>query len=182
MTKVIAICGALRKNSFNKMLANALPELAPQGMTILPAPSIAMPLYNGDLEEQGFPQEALALADAIRAADGVILVSPEYNFSIPGVLKNAIDWVSRLKNQPFAGKPVALQSASPGAVGGARMQYDLRKVLTALDAPTLMRPEIFVGQCAAKFDAGGRLTDEATRDFLKKQLTAFEAFIARHVR
>jgi chromate reductase len=110
----------------------------------------------------------------------VIFVTPEYNFSIPGGLKNAIDWVSRLQSQPFAGKPVALQSASPGPVGGARMQYDLRKSMVFLDAFTLNKPEIFVGNCASKFDEqSGELKDETTRGFVKQQLEAFAKLIVR---
>ena len=120
------------------------------------------------------------LAEAIRAADGVIFCTPEYNFSIPGGLKNALDWVSRLPNQPFIGKPIAIQSASPGPLGGARIQYDLRKSLVFLDALTLNKPEIFVGNCAAKFDETGELKDEATINFIKQQLEAFSSFIARH--
>lgn len=181
MSKVISICGSLRKGSFNRMLASALPGLAPTGMTIAVSPSIEMPLYNADVQAQGIPASVTALADAIRAADGVIFVTPEYNFSLPGGLKNALDWVSRLKEQPFVGKPVAIQSASPGQVGGARMQYDLRKMMVFLDALTLNKPEIFVNNCASKFDEKtGALTDEATQNFIKQQLEAFDKFIARN--
>jgi len=102
---VISICGSLRKGSYNAMVQRLLPSLAPDGMTIKPAPSFAdFPLYNADIQNStGFPAPVNTLADAIRAADGVIFCTPEYNFSIPGGLKNAIDWVSRLQNQPFAG-------------------------------------------------------------------------------
>src|SRR5205823_13620079 len=117
--------------------------------------------------------------DAIRAANGVIIITPEYNFSIPGGLKNAIDWVSRLQNQPFAGKPIALQSASPGPLGGGRVQYDLRRSMVFLDAFTLNKPEIFIGSCASKFNESGELTDEPTRNFIKQQLAAFVPFIAK---
>jgi NAD(P)H-dependent FMN reductase len=104
------------------------------------------------------------LADAIRAADGVIFCTPEYNFSLPGGLKNAIDWVSRLPNQPFAGKPIAIQSASPGPLGGGRVQYDLRRAMVFLDAITLNKPEIFIGSCASKFDdKTGTLKDDITQ-------------------
>ena len=128
----------------------------------------------------GFPAPVNALADAIRAADGVIFCTPEYNFSIPGWLKNAIDWVSRLPNQPFAGKPVALQSAAPGPLGGARVQYDLRKAMMFLDAFTLNEPEIFVGNCASKLDdTTGEIKDETTRGLIKQQLAAFATFIMR---
>jgi chromate reductase len=180
MTKVISICGSLRKGSFNRMLANALPGLAPSGMTITSSPSIEMPLYNADLQAQGFPAPVTALADAIRAADGVIFVSPEYNFSLPGGLKNAIDWVSRLQDNPFLGKPVAIQSATPGQVGGARMQYDLRKIMASVEAIVFTKPEIFVNHCASKFDErNGMLTDEATKTLIRRQLEEFEKFIER---
>jgi chromate reductase len=120
------------------------------------------------------------LADAIRAADGVIFCTPEYNFSIPGGLKNAIDWVSRLPNQPFARKPVALQSASPGPLGGGRVQYDLRRAMVFLDSFTLNKPEVFIGNCASKFDEKtGELKDETTHGFIKQQLAAFVLFIAQ---
>src|SRR5260221_3450688 len=179
---VVSICGSLRKGSYNAIVQRLLPSLAPDGMTVKPAPSFAdFPLYNADTQNStGFPAPVNTLADAIRAADGVIFCSPEYNFSIPGGLKNAIDWVSRLQNQPFAGKPVALQSASPGPVGGARVQYDLRKAMMFLDAFTLNKPEIFIGSCASKFDEKtGELKDEATLGFLKQQFTAFASLIAR---
>jgi chromate reductase len=179
---VLTICGSLRKGSYNAMLQRALPDLAPAGMKLSPAPSfVSFPLYNADIQNtSGSPAEVNAFADAIRAADGVIIISPEYNFSIPGGLKNAIDWVSRLQNQPFAGKPIALQSASPGPLGGARVQYDLRRAMVFLDAFTLNKPEIFVGNCASKFDEKtGELTDEATRNFMKQQLVAFAAFIGK---
>ena len=179
---VLTICGSLRKGSYNAMLQRALPALAPAGMTLKPAPSFAnFPLYNADIQNtSGFPAEVNPLADAIRAADGVIFITPEYNFSIPGGLKNAIDWVSRLQNQPFAGKPIALQSASPGPIGGGRVQYDLRRSMVFLDAFTLNKPEIFVGNCAAKFDEKtGELKDEATRNLIKQQLAAFAAFIGK---
>jgi len=179
---VLTICGSLRKGSFNAMTQRALPALAPAGLAPKAAPSFAdFPLYNADVQTStGFPAQVNVLADAIRAADGVIFCTPEYNFTIPGGLKNAIDWVSRLPNQPLAGKPVALQSASPGPVGGARVQYDMRKAMAFLDAFVLNKPEIFIGNCASKFDEKtGELTDETTRGFIKQQLAAFEIFIAR---
>jgi chromate reductase, NAD(P)H dehydrogenase (quinone) len=177
---VLTVCGSLRKGSFNAMVQRALPALAPEGMTLKPAPSFAdIPLYNADIQNStGFPAPVNVLADAIRAADGVIFCTPEYNFGIPGGLKNAIDWVSRLPNQPFAGKPIALQSASPGPLGGGRVQYDMRRTMVFLDAFTLNKPEIFIGGCASKFDdKTGELKDEATRGFLKQQLAAFATFI-----
>jgi chromate reductase len=183
--EVITICGSLRKGSFNRIVMNALPALAPAGMAIKEAPSFAeFPLYNADVQNStGFPAPVTALADAIRAADGVIFNTPEYNFSLPGGLKNALDWVSRLKDQPFAGKPIALQSASPSPVGGARVQYDLRKMLVFLDALTLNKPEILVANVATRVDEKtGELKDETTRDFIGQQLAAFAKFIEQHGR
>ena len=179
---VISICGSLRKGSFNRMLMNSLPPLAPGGMKIKEAPSFAeFPLYNADIQNStGFPAAVNVLADAIRSADGVIIVTPEYNFSTPGGLKNALDWVSRLPNQPFAGKLIALQSASPGPLGGGRVQYDLRKTFVFLDALTLNKPEIFVGNFASKFDEKtGEIKDDATRNFIKQQLESFAKFIEK---
>jgi chromate reductase, NAD(P)H dehydrogenase (quinone) len=180
---VISICGSLRKGSYNRIVMNALPPLAPDGMKVTEAPSFAeFPLYNADVQNStGIPAPAQKLADAIRAADGVIINTPEYNFGVPGGLKNAIDWVSRVQNQPFAGKPIALQTASPGPVGGARVQYDLRRTMVFLDAMTLNKPEIFIGNCAQRIDEKtGKITDEATIGFIKQQLVAFAKFIAAH--
>jgi len=183
MLDVVTICGSLRKGSYNRMVMNALPGLAPEGMRVVEAPSYReFPLYDADIQTStGFPAGVTALADAIRAADGVIFVTPEYNFGIPGPLKNAIDWLSRLKDQPFAGKPVALQSASPGPLGGARVQYDLRRSMVFLDAQTLNKPEIFIGNCMQRIDANtGQITDEPTKDFIRQQLVAFAKSIAAH--
>jgi len=180
---VICICGSLRKASYNRMVMNALPGLAPGGMKLTEAPPfVEFPLYNADTQESGgVPPAVQKLADAIRAADGVIFNSPEYNFSIPGGLKNAIDWVSRVPNQPFVGKPVAIQSATGGALGGGRMQYDLRRAMQFLDAVTLGKPEIFIGNCSQKIDAKtGEITDEATKKFIGQQLAAFAKFIEQH--
>jgi chromate reductase len=185
VTNVVSICGSLRKGSYNRLVMTALPSLAPSGMSITEAPPFAgLPLYNADIQNSsGFPAAATTLAEAIRAADGVIFCTPEYNFSLPGGLKNAIDWVSRIPNQPFAGKPVAIQSASPGPLGGGRVQYDLRRMLVFLDALTLNKPEIFVGNCASKFDEKtGELKDNTTRNLLSQQLEAFGKFIGEHGR
>lgn len=182
---VVTICGSLRKDSWNRKVMEALPGLAPEGMKITEAPPFRdFPPYDADVQNSsGFPKAVSALADAIRNAEGVVFVTPEYNFSIPGALKNAIDWVSRIENQPFAGKPVALQSASPGPVGGARMQYDLRRSMVFLDAFTLNKPEIFIGYCAERIDAEtGEITDDKTREFIRNQLAAFADFISAHGR
>jgi chromate reductase len=177
---VLVICGSLRKGSYNAALARALPALAPEGMHLTDAPRVdTMPHYNYDDQvATGFPPSVTAFADAIRAADGAIIVSPEYNWTIPGTLKNAIDWVSRMKNQPFAGQPVAVQSAAGGLLGGARMQYHLRQSLQSLDVHFFGRPEVIVSVAAQKFDAGTlELKDQATIDMVKAQLAGFEKFI-----
>ncbi|MFZ1921246.1 MAG: NADPH-dependent FMN reductase [Xanthobacteraceae bacterium] len=183
MTNVISICGSLRKGSYNRMVLNHLPGWAPAGMTIVEAPPFTeFPLYNADIQNStGFPAPVQTLAEAVRAADGVIFVSPEYNFSIPGGLKNAIDWVSRVPNQPFVGKPVALISAAGGILGGGRMQYDLRRCMIFLDAITMNKPEVFIGLAAQKFDdKTGQLKDEQAVGFIKQLLAAFAKFIAQH--
>jgi len=179
---VAVICGSLRKGSYNAALARTLPSLAPPGMAVKPAPAWdKMPVYNHDLHEGGvFPAEVIAWGDAVRAADGVIIVSPEYNWSIPGGLKNAIDWVSRFKEVPFKEKPVALQSCAGGALGGARMQYHLRQSLTSIDAFIFGKPEIFVSFSAKKFDEKTlELTDQPTIEIVRQQLASFEKFIRR---
>lgn len=179
---VIVICGSLRKASFNAALARALPALAPPGLSLKPAPAWdKFPIYNADIQTStGIPADVTAWADAIRAADGVIIVSPEYNWGIPGGLKNAIDWASRLKEIPFKDKPMALQSCAAGPLGGSRMQYHLRMALTALEALLFGRPEVFVGFSAKKFDEKTlALTDQPTIDIVKQQLAGFEKFIRR---
>jgi chromate reductase len=179
---VITICGSLRKGSYNAALARALPALAPPALLIKPAPTWdKFPVYNADIQNStGFPPEVIVWADAIRAADGVVVVSPEYNWSIPGGLKNAIDWVSRFKDVPFTNKPVALQSCSGGLLGGARMQYHLRMTLTTLDAVLFGKPEVFVNFSAKKFDEKTlELTDQPTIDMVKQQLAGFEKLIHR---
>jgi chromate reductase, NAD(P)H dehydrogenase (quinone) len=179
---VVVICGSLRKGSYNRMILNTLPELAPDGMMIGESPPIAeIPLYNADLQQaSGFPDSVTTLAAAIGAAKGVIIISPEYNYSVPGVLKNAIDWVSRLPNQPFAGKPIALQSAAGSMLGGARAQYHIRQIMVFLDAFVFNRPEVLVSFAKTKVDeARGVVTDEPTRDVIKQQLAAFMQFIDR---
>ena len=179
---VLVICGSLRKGSYNAALTRALPGLAPPGMKFVTAPAFeTLPLYNGDMQEaSGFPGPAQDLAAAVRAADGVLFVTPEYNWSMPGGLKNAIDWLSRMKEQPFEGKPVAIQSCSQGPLGGARMQYHWRMSMTFLKAFIFGTPEVFVGNAATKFNKDTlELTDQGTKDAVKTQLTAFAKFIGR---
>ncbi|HZT26645.1 MAG TPA: NADPH-dependent FMN reductase [Pseudolabrys sp.] len=178
----LVIVGSLRKGSYNAALARALPPLAPPEMKLKSAPPLdAFPLYNADIQEaSGFPPAAEDLAAAVRAADGVLFVTPEYNWSMSGVLKNAIDWVSRMKDQPFNGKPVAIQSCSQGPLGGARMQYHWRMSMTFLNAFIFGTPEVFVGSAQTKFDKDTlELKDQPTKDIVKTQLAAFAKFIKK---
>ena len=179
---VLVICGSLRKGSYNAALARTLPAMAPPGMKLRPAPPFeTFPIYNFDIQNStGFPADVNTWADAIRSADGLVIVSPEYNWSIPGGLKNAIDWVSRMKEQPFKDKPVALQSAAGGILGGSRMQYHLRQTLTSIDAHVFGRPEVIVTFAAQKFDEKTlELTDQTAIDLIRQQLAGFEKFIRR---
>ncbi|MEX5433710.1 NADPH-dependent FMN reductase, partial [Klebsiella michiganensis] len=135
--------------------------------------------YDADLQqEEGFPATVEAIAEQIRQADGVIIVTPEYNYSVPGGLKNAIDWLSRLPNQPLAGKPVAIQTSSMGPIGGARCQYHLRQILVFLDAMVINKPEFMGGVIQNNVDEqAGELVDQGTRVFLTGQLSAFSDYI-----
>ncbi|ADD79192.1 YieF [Pantoea ananatis LMG 20103] len=180
--KIVTLLGSLRQGSYNAMIARALPQLAPEGMTIDALPSIRdIPLYDADLQqEEGFPATVDTLAARIREADGVIIVTPEYNYSVPGGLKNAIDWLSRVPNQPLAGKPVAIQTSSMGAIGGARCQYHLRQILVFLDAMVLNKPEFMGGAIQNKVDEqAGKVIEQGTLEHLAKQLAAFSDFIRR---
>ena len=179
--RFVVLVGSLRRGSFNAAIACALPALAPSDVTIVPLGSIGeFPLFNQDVEAKGLPAAVVAMGEAIAKADGVVIVTPEYNYSVPGVLKNAIDWLSRLKPNPFLDKPVALASASVGMLGGARAQYHLRQTFVMLEARVFNKPEVFVGQANQKIDAqSGELTDKATREIIAMQLQAFAAFVRR---
>lgn len=180
MTKILGLCGSLRAKSTNRWGLHAAAEAMPAGMTLEIAEIGDIPLYNGDIEAtQGIPAAVQRLREQIAAADGVLIASPEYNFSVSGALKNTIDWISRTSPQPFKDKPVAIMSVTAGPLGGGRNQYDLRKILVCVDAIVLPRPEVFIGLSAGKFDAEGRLTDEASRKAVAAQMTAFEAWIRR---
>jgi chromate reductase len=172
--KVLGISGSLRKGSYNSMALRAAQKLAPAGMSIDIADISRIPLYNDDVRAAGEPPEVVALKAQVRAADAVLLVTPEFNFSIPGVLKNTLDWMSRPPEPPFDGKVVAIMGASPGPVGTARVQYDLRKVLVFMNSFTVNKPEVFINHCAGKFDADGNLTDEATAKFIGDLLVSLQ--------
>ena len=179
--RFITLVGSLRKASYNAAIARALPSLAPAGVTVEPLGSVGvLPLYNADLQAEGFPPEAIAMGEAIKAANSIIFVTPEYNYSVPGALKNALDWLSRLPTAPFANKPVAIQTASPGMIGGARCQYHLRQVLVFLDAYVLNKPEVIVGGVNGKVNVEtGTITDATTREIVSKQLEALATLAGR---
>ncbi len=170
--KVLGISGSLRKNSFNTAALRAARELAPDGMAIEFADLSAVPPYDGDVEAQGLPEAVVTLRRQIAEADALLIATPEYNYSIAGVLKNAIDWASRPPEQPFDGKPIAVLGASPGRLGTARAQYHLRQVFVFLNGRVLNRPEVMIAAAAQAFDGEGRLVDEAARELIAQQLQA----------
>ena len=179
MTKILGICGSLRKASLNMAALRACSELLPEGMTLQVARIDDLPMYNQDVFDAGMPEPVRRFRGEVAAADGLLIASPEYNFSVPAPLKNAIDWGSRAPSQVFHDKPVAIFSAAPGPLGGARVQYDLRRILGQLWAHVLPRPEVFIGMAAGKFDAQGKLTDETTRKFLSELLLGLKGWAAR---
>ena len=158
--KLVAFCGSLRKASFNRMALNLFAEKLPAGCTMQTIEIGDWPLYDADVQAKGFPAQATAAQQAMMAADGIVFATPEYNYSVPGVLKNAIDWLSRMTPQPFAAKPVAMFGASGGPVGTARAQYHLRQMMVFLDGRPVNKPEVMIGQVHTKF-VDGKFTDEA---------------------
>jgi chromate reductase len=179
--KLAILLGSLRKGSFNAAIARALPALAPAGLSFETlSPVNQLPFYDADIQALGFPDSVTGLGRAIEAADGIVIVTPEYNYSVPGGLKNAIDWMSRLPDKPFAGKPVLLQTASISMLGGARAQYHLRQTMVFLDAAVMNLPEVMVAQAQHKIDAAaGELTDAPTREIIAKQLQNFATFVRK---
>jgi chromate reductase len=178
--RVLAFAGSLRQGSYNRALLRAAQELAPANMIIDIFDLIDVPLYNGDLEAEGDPEGVARLEQAIRAADAVLMATPEYNHGVPGVMKNAVDWASRPpRGAPLAGKPVAILGASPGMTGTARGQSQLRQAFEFTNSYAMPQPEILVFRAHEKFDSEGRLTDESTRQHLQAFLIAFEAWIQR---
>jgi chromate reductase, NAD(P)H dehydrogenase (quinone) len=177
--KVLGISGSLRRASFNTAALKACAELMPAGMTMTYARIDDIPMFNQDIFDAGIPESAKRFRAEVTAADGVLIASPEYNFSVTPALKNAIDWASRPPNQSWQDKPIALFSCSQGPMGGARVQYDLRRILGQIWGHVLPRPEVFIGSAASKFDAQGKITDEATRKFLADLMVGFKAWIER---
>ena len=177
--RILGISGSLRKGSFNSAALRAARELAPQGMSIEIFDIAPIPLYNEDVKAQGFPPPVEELRRKVLEADGVLLASPEYNYSVSGVLKNTIDWVSRPPAQPFDGKPIAIMGASGGVLGTARAQYHLRQMFVFMNGHVMNRPEVMIPQAQNKFDAEGKLEDQPTRDFVSALLVAFAAWVRR---
>jgi chromate reductase len=170
--KILGISGSLRRGSYNTMALEAARRLLPAGAALELHGLRDIPAYDDGVRVAGFPPAVTALRDAVRAADALLLATPEYNYSFSGVLKNAIDWVSRPPEQPFADKPIAVMSASMGVLGGVRAQYHLRQCFIFLDAKLLNRPEVMIGQAQGKFAADGTLTDEPTAKILGELLQA----------
>jgi chromate reductase, NAD(P)H dehydrogenase (quinone) len=157
--KLVAFCGSLRKGSFNRMALQAFIERLPQSASVETIEIGDWPLYNADIQAQGFPAPVQAAQQKVLAADGVVFSSPEYNYSVSGALKNAIDWLSRFTPQPFAAKPMTVFGASGGPLGTARSQYHLRQMMIFLDGRMINKPEVMIGAAQTKF-ADGKFTDE----------------------
>ncbi|MHB8404470.1 MAG: NADPH-dependent FMN reductase [Gammaproteobacteria bacterium] len=177
--KVIAFAGSLRKASYNRLALKAAMELQPAGMEIESFDIASIPIYNEDLREMGFPPVVETFREKIRAADALLMVTPEYNYSMPGVLKNAIDWASRPPDQPFNDKPAAIMGASGSLLGTVRAQYDLRRSCVFLNMHLINKPEVMIAQAHNKFDASGRLTDETTRKLIAELLVNLAAWTRR---
>jgi len=178
--KILGIAGSLRRDSLNRALLRAAAELAPDGVSIETFDLLSVPLYNGDVEAGGDPEGVAAFKAAIRAADGVLFACPEYNHGVPGVMKNAVDWASRPPSgAALSGKPVGIIGASPGQTGTARGQSQLRQAFEFTNSYCMPQPELLVFRAHEKFDAEGRLVDEATAKYLARYVAALAAWIGR---
>jgi chromate reductase, NAD(P)H dehydrogenase (quinone) len=164
---VLGICGSLRKGSYNMAALRTAIALKPAGMTVTVADIGQIPLYNDDVRQEGFPPPVETLRRQIAAADALLFACPEYNYSMSGVLKNAIDWASRPPDQPFAGKPCAILGAAAGMAGTTRAQANLRYACVYLDMHPLNKPEVLIFQAHTKFDAEGNLLDDVARGLIR---------------
>lgn len=181
--RLLAISGSLRRESFNtRLLRYAQTHLLPTGAEMELVTLHDIPPYDDDIYRQGFPPAVAALREKIRSAEAVVISTPEYNYSIPGVLKNAIDWCSRAPEQPWRGKPVALMSATGGFAGGPRAQFATRLVLAAVQAVAFAGDEVFIGSASDKFDAEGQLTDPRALKGVAALLEQFVASVKAHRR
>lgn len=174
---VLGVVGSLRRGSYNRAVLRAATELAPDGMTVTEHPIGDVPLYNFDVEEHGDPEPVVKFKTAIAAAEAVLIVTPEYQHGVPGVLKNALDWASRPpRDSVLDGKPVAIMGASPGMTGTARAQTQLRQTLTYNGCPVLPPPEVLVARVHQRVE-GGRLTDETSRKFVTETMARLASWL-----
>ena len=177
--KVLAFAGSLRKDSYNKALVRAAFEVAPENVSIEIFDLEGIPPFNND-DVNNPPSKVIEFKEKIKNADGLLIATPEYNYSVPGILKNAIDWASRpVQGNPLEDKPVAIMSASTGRLGGARAQYHLRQTFVFLNMHPINRPEVMVSAAAENVDANGKLTNEQTRKLIRQLLEALIAWINR---
>jgi chromate reductase len=179
--RTLGIAGSLRAGSYNRALLRAAVELAPAGLEIHVFDGLgAIPPYDGDVEAKGDPEPVAAFKRAIADADALLIATPEYNYGVPGVLKNAIDWASRPPGKSVLnGKPAAIMGASMAATGTVRAQLALRQTFVFTETYALLKPEMLVGRAQDKFSADGHLTDEPTRKFLRQLLEALLAWAPR---
>jgi chromate reductase, NAD(P)H dehydrogenase (quinone) len=183
MTKRIAVfVGSLRKESFNRKMAKVLTALAPGSLALEIIEIGGLPLYNQDFDDEGKPLAAwIEFRERVKSFDGALFVTPEYNRSVPGVLKNAIDVGSRPYGRSvWEGKPGAVMSVSPGPIGGFGANHHLRQSLVFLNVPAMQQPEAYIGGAAKLFDASGNITNETARELLMKFMNAFSAWVAKH--
>ncbi len=177
--RILGIAGSLRRQSYNRAALRAATQLAPEGATVDIFEIDGIPPFSED-DEQNPPAKVVEMKSRIREADAVLFVTPEYNYSIPGVLKNAIDWASRpYGDSAWSGKPVAIMGASVGSIGTARAQYHLRQVMVFLDMFPLNQPEVMIGAAHERFDAEGNLTDEETREYVRRLLQSLVVWTRR---
>ena len=170
--RILGIAGSLRRASFNRALLRVAIEEVPAGVTIEPFDIAPIPLYNEDLLSAA-PEPVRQLKERLRAADALLIATPEYNYGVPGVLKNAIDWSSRPpRESAIRGKPTAIMGASPGRFGTVRSQHALRQVLMGCVTPVLLHPQVLVSEADRKFDAEGALTDPQIREFVRALVAA----------
>ena len=168
--RILGIAGSLRRESLNRAALRAAAQLAPEGAIIDIFELDGIPGFNQD-EEQSPPAKVVELKKRIRESDAILFVTPEYNYSVPGVLKNAIDWASRpYGDSAWSGKPVAIMGASIGALGTARAQYHLRQMFVFLNMFPINQPEVMIGNASERFDAAGNLTHDATKEFIRQLL------------
>jgi chromate reductase, NAD(P)H dehydrogenase (quinone) len=178
--QILGFAGSLRAGSLNRALLHAAVKLAPPSLRIEIFDLLPIPLYNADVEQAGEPAAVAEFRQAIRRADGVLMVTPEYNHGVPGIMKNAIDWASRPpSNAALAHKPVGIIGASPGITGSARGQSQLRQAFEFTNSYCMPQPEVLVFRAHEKFDSQGKLIDERTAEGLKKYLAAFAEWVLR---